>query len=74
MAVRGDVDPDGSQKVTTMEQACRRVVSVIASLQPARRRHASIRVDIDAQLIIVVSVPFHKTPGSGYRRNGKVVP
>jgi hypothetical protein len=74
MTVHGKINPDRSQKVATMEQRCRCLVSFIASLQAARRRDASIRMDIDAQLIIVVSVPFRTTPGSGYRRNGKVVP
>jgi hypothetical protein len=73
IAVHGKINPRGSQKVATMEQPCRRLMSFISSLRAARPRHATIRMDIDAQLIVVVSVPFHTKPGSGYRRNGKVV-
>jgi hypothetical protein len=64
----------GLHKVATIERACRRLMSCISSLRAARRRHASARMDIDTQTIVVISVPFHATPGSGHRRNWKVVP
>jgi hypothetical protein len=71
--VQGKIDPNSSQKVTTIEQACRRFMSSISSLRAARWRHASARMNIDTQIIIVIPVPFHTTPGSGYRRNSKVI-
>jgi hypothetical protein len=73
ITVHGKITPHGSQEVATMEQARRRRTSCISSLRAARRRHASVRMDIDTQTIFVISVPFQTTPGPGYRRTGKVV-
>jgi hypothetical protein len=72
MTIHGKISPDRSQKVATIEQPCRRGMSFISSLRAARRRHASVRMDIDAQLIIVVSVPFIRRRGRDIGGTGKL--